>query len=296
MLDDEHGDRSKAVKSMREFEVHLPTTFKWLQKTNTATFWLRSDVVETMQEEGWKAYIWRLDTWERVTAGVSIRDDFEVGATWTDIATEDPIKPPPKDDISTKTANSKASAPKATTTPKEPEPQTHASIASSMPAHISNDVDRKLVKEFQITLSRLADAAADDAEEPYLPKQIRKTRQADIRAIDELRRRVDPSFTPTKATKFKDWPYIELIHEVREVEMMVIMAPLLPNDLDCQMHIAKLVAGKEPSLTTPSKESLKFVEKFDEHIESRKRYDAFKGKQAKEPKPERQMNPDCAPQ
>lgn len=77
---------------------------------------------------------------------------------------------------------------------------------------------------------------------------------------------------------------------------MVIMAPLLPNDLDCQMHIAKLVAGRVPSLATPSKESLQLVEKFDEHIERRNRYDALKENQTKEPKPERQMNPDCAPQ
>lgn len=71
--------------------------------------------------------------------------------------------------------------------------------------------------------------------------------------------------------------YIDLIHEVKEVERMVIMALLLPNNLDCQMHIAELVAARVPSLVTPSKESLQFVEKFDEHIESRKRYE----KQAK---------------
>jgi hypothetical protein len=43
---------------------------------------------------------------------------------------------------------------------------------------------------------------------------------------------------------------------------------------------------------------LHFVEKLDEHIERRKRYDAFKEKQAKEPIPERQsqINPDCTPQ
>lgn len=76
--------------------------------------------------------------------------------------------------------------------------------------------------------------------------------------------------------------------------MMVIMAPLLPNDSDCQMHIAKLVVGTVSSLATPSKESLKFVKKFDEQIEGRKRYDTFKEKQAKEPKLERQsqINPD----
>jgi hypothetical protein len=77
---------------------------------------------------------------------------------------------------------------------------------------------------------------------------------------------------------------------------MLVGAPLLPKDVECQMHICKLVAGKVPSLETPSAESLGFVEEFDKHIETRKRYDAWKEKESKEPKPDRQMNPDCAPQ
>jgi hypothetical protein len=83
LLDDERGDRSEKAKSIRESGIHVLTTFKWWQKTNTASFWLRSDVMKTMQQGDWKAYIWRLDEWTRVTSGVSIREHIREGATWT---------------------------------------------------------------------------------------------------------------------------------------------------------------------------------------------------------------------
>jgi len=175
------------------------------------------------------------------------------------------------------------------------EPQTPSS-PSSIPAHIDNEVDRRLVKEFQITLSRLADAAADDAKDPGLPKSLKNTHQAYIRAIDELRRRTDPSFTPPKATEFENWRNLELINEVREAEMMVIGAPLLPKQLECQMHICKLVSGKMPSFEEPSSESLSFVDEFDKHIEMRENYDAWKEQESRMPESEGQMDPDCPPQ
>ena len=183
-----------------------------------------------------------------------------------------------------------------TTAPEAPTPEEEASSPASMPAHILNDVDRKFVREYQITLSRLADAAVNDAKEPGLPKFIKKTRQAYIHAVDELRRRLDPSFVPSKATKFETWSLEDLIQESREVEMMLLGDPLLPKGKQCQMYICKLVSGEMPSPEEPSSESLSFVEEFDKHIETRERYDAWKEKEAKEPRPEVQMNPNCAPQ
>jgi hypothetical protein len=56
--------------------------------------------------------------------------------------------------------------------------------------------------------------------------------------------------------------------------MMVVAIASLPTSLGCQMHICKLVAGKVPSFEKPSSESSGFVAEFDEHIETRKRYDA----------------------
>ncbi|THX09378.1 hypothetical protein D6D13_05996 [Aureobasidium pullulans] len=82
--------------------------------------------------------------------------------------------------------------------------------------------------------------------------------------------RTDPSFTPAKPTRFEDWPLGELIDGIREIEGMLADAPLLPADLKCQIHIAKLVAETMPSAEVPSKESLSFLEKFDQHIETRK--------------------------
>lgn len=84
LLDDEHGDRSTSARSIRESGVHVLTTFKWLQEANTASFWLRSDAIDTMQQGDWKVYIWRLDEWKRVTTGVSVREHIQAGAAWTD--------------------------------------------------------------------------------------------------------------------------------------------------------------------------------------------------------------------
>ncbi|THZ64282.1 hypothetical protein D6C86_02622 [Aureobasidium pullulans] len=233
LLDDEQGDRSESAKKIRESGIHVLSTFKWTQETRTVSFWLRSDVVETMKQDDWNAYLWRLDSWGRVTAGVSVRDHVVSGPNW---------------------------------------------------------IGEK------ITLMRLVAAADEDVKEPGLPNSVKRVRQAYVRAIAEYRKRTDPSFTPAKPTKFENWPLGELINEVREVECMFLGAPLLPADLKCQMHVAKLVAGTMPSAEVPSKESLSFLEKFDQHIETRKRYDAWKEKHSKQPKEPRQVNPDCAPQ
>ncbi|THY50605.1 hypothetical protein D6C99_04740 [Aureobasidium pullulans] len=296
LLDDEEGDRSRKAIKIREEGIHILTTFQWSSDTTTASFWLQSDVVMAMQKGDWKAYIWRLDTWQPVTSGVSVRDHIRKLANWNGENISDkndeeelPIRSASK--ASTKTANMSSSTQETTPTPIVQNKQT-----PTIPAHISNDVDRKLVREFQITLMRLVAAADEDVKEPGLSNSVKRVRQAYVRAIAEYRKRTDPSFTPAKPTKFENWPLGELINEVREVECMLLGAPLLPADLKCQMHVAKLVAGTVPSAEVPGKESLSFVEKFDQHIETRKRYDAWKEKQSKEPKEPRQVNPDCAPQ
>lgn len=131
---------------------------------------------------------------------------------------------------------------------------------------------------------RLVAAADEDVKEPGIPNSVKKVRQAYVRAIAEYRKRTDPSFTPAKPTKFENWPLGDLINEVRQVECMLLGAPLLPADLKCQMHVAILVAGTALSAEVPGKESLSFVEKFDQHLETRKRYDAWKEKQSKQSK------------
>lgn len=82
LLDDEQGDRSESAKKIRESGIHVLSTFKWTQETRTVSFWLRSDVVETMKQDDWNAYPWRLDSWGRVTAGVSVRDHVVSGPNW----------------------------------------------------------------------------------------------------------------------------------------------------------------------------------------------------------------------
>ncbi|CAD0111640.1 unnamed protein product [Aureobasidium uvarum] len=296
LLDDEHGNRSGQAKRIRESGIHVLTTFKWASEISTASFWLRSDVIDTMQQGDWKAYIWRLDSWECVTSGVSVQDYVQAGRNWTDNEKKLLLRPALETNTSTRSSDATPTAPKTSATPRVPAPESKSSSASSMPAHISNDVDRKFVSEFQITIARFTDSIAEDLNEPGLPKVIRKGRRGYVRTVDELRRRIDPSFTPPKVTKLEGWRLEEVIEEVREVEMMVLGAPLLPKDKKCQLHIAELVAGTVPSLEEPSRESLQFVAKFDEHIEARKRYITWKEKQSKEPKAPPRMNPDCAPQ
>ncbi|TIA18147.1 hypothetical protein D6C80_03603 [Aureobasidium pullulans] len=82
LLDDEQGDRSESARNIRESGIHVLSTFKWTQETRTVSFWLRSDVVETMEQGDWNAYIWRLDSWGCVTAGVSVRDHVVAGPNW----------------------------------------------------------------------------------------------------------------------------------------------------------------------------------------------------------------------
>jgi hypothetical protein len=170
LLDDEHGDRSKSAKSIRESGVHVLTTFKWLQTTNPASFWLRSDVVETMQQGDWKTYIWRFDEWKRVTAGVSVKEHIQARASWTDKEINLPLRPSTKQEAPTEPAGPTPSVSEPATASKVPTLEKQTSSPSSIPAHISNDIDRKLIREFQFTLSSLANAAADDAKEPGLPQ------------------------------------------------------------------------------------------------------------------------------
>jgi hypothetical protein len=118
----------------------------------------------------------------------------------------------------------------------------------------------------------------------------------DLVLINGTPRRLITFSIPSQTTRSQTLRLFDLLHEVREVEMMLVGAGLLPSNLDCQMHICKLVAGRVPSLEKPSSKALGFVVEFDKHIETRKRYDAWKEKESKEPKSERQVNPDCVPQ
>ncbi|CAJ2513033.1 Uu.00g011520.m01.CDS01 [Anthostomella pinea] len=84
LLDDELGDRSEKVKGIRESGVHVLTTFRWATQTRTASFWLRSDIAESLQHGDWRAYVWRTDTYEKATEGVAVQDAIKEVRQWDD--------------------------------------------------------------------------------------------------------------------------------------------------------------------------------------------------------------------
>lgn len=69
LLDDETGDPSGRAKRIRAEGVHTLTTFNWSTRLNSTTFWLRADVVDKMIREDWQIFIWRTDTWDKLTDG-----------------------------------------------------------------------------------------------------------------------------------------------------------------------------------------------------------------------------------
>lgn len=89
LLDDEEagGDVSEAARKIREHGVHVVTTLDLVQKTATASFWLRSDVVEEMRAGDWRAFVWRTSTWERASDGARVADIADEGP-WLDAKTE----------------------------------------------------------------------------------------------------------------------------------------------------------------------------------------------------------------
>jgi hypothetical protein len=82
LLDDEMGDRSTATKGLREKAVHCFTTFRYVTDTRIATFWCRKDVMDALAAGKWEVFVWRTDTWEKLTRGVSVRDGVTLQRSW----------------------------------------------------------------------------------------------------------------------------------------------------------------------------------------------------------------------
>ncbi|KAI1869257.1 uncharacterized protein JN550_005887 [Neoarthrinium moseri] len=82
LLDDENGDGSEKAKAVRESGVRVLMTYRWATKTRMASFWLRSDEVETMRGGNWSAAIWRSDTWNQVTPWVVVSKEIVDGEQW----------------------------------------------------------------------------------------------------------------------------------------------------------------------------------------------------------------------
>jgi hypothetical protein len=85
LIGSEEGD-SQVLSELREKGVYLITTFKWNRVSQTASFWLRKDVVdETLCNPGgppWSAILWRTDEWMPVSSTSWLREDLKIGEPW----------------------------------------------------------------------------------------------------------------------------------------------------------------------------------------------------------------------
>jgi hypothetical protein len=81
LLDDEMGDTSEWARDTKRRGVHVFSAFKFVTETRTASVWCRTDTMREMMNGDWKVYIWRTDTWERVTQGVGVQD-VRLVRTW----------------------------------------------------------------------------------------------------------------------------------------------------------------------------------------------------------------------
>ncbi|KAK5656582.1 hypothetical protein OQA88_4561 [Cercophora sp. LCS_1] len=74
MRDDDKADKSALSKEIRRKSVHVFGAVRYVTATRTASFWSRTDIMNKLQGGDWKVYICRIDTREKVTSGVKVRD------------------------------------------------------------------------------------------------------------------------------------------------------------------------------------------------------------------------------
>ncbi|KAI1780638.1 hypothetical protein F4818DRAFT_451060 [Hypoxylon cercidicola] len=87
LLDDEEGDTTTSAQKIRSDGIVMLGTFKCSLKECTATFWLRSDVVDVMLKEDWKICIWRIDAWTPFSRVVSMKNALQRKRTWKECVT-----------------------------------------------------------------------------------------------------------------------------------------------------------------------------------------------------------------
>lgn len=71
LLDDEAG--ADGLASERAGAVHVLTTFRWTARDLSVTFWMHKKAFEEMVSENWRLYLWRTDSWERVSDGLELQ-------------------------------------------------------------------------------------------------------------------------------------------------------------------------------------------------------------------------------
>ncbi|KAK5173661.1 uncharacterized protein LTR77_002342 [Saxophila tyrrhenica] len=84
LLSDEKADSAAKAKQLREEGSHIVSTWSWSKSERSATFWLRKDAMDQMQQQGnWELAIWRTDNWLRQGSLAAVRDVIDTGDSWT---------------------------------------------------------------------------------------------------------------------------------------------------------------------------------------------------------------------
>ncbi|KAM7190192.1 hypothetical protein V8F20_009814 [Naviculisporaceae sp. PSN 640] len=72
------------VEKLRKGGIHIVSAFSYTNATQTASFWLREDVVDQVLDakENWAVYIWRTDTWGKQSEAVKAKDFLVKRRRW----------------------------------------------------------------------------------------------------------------------------------------------------------------------------------------------------------------------
>ncbi|KAM7183786.1 hypothetical protein V8F33_013365 [Rhypophila sp. PSN 637] len=86
------GEDANWAKILEKKGMHVVSIFAYSVAAQTASFWLRSDVVDRVIEEsantkgdGWVVYIWRTDSCAAQSKAVKVKDCLVKGRKWTDL-------------------------------------------------------------------------------------------------------------------------------------------------------------------------------------------------------------------
>ncbi|KAK4209000.1 hypothetical protein QBC37DRAFT_378517 [Rhypophila decipiens] len=81
---------ANSAKILEKKGMHVVSTFAYSVPAQTASFWLRTDVVDRVMEDskntpgdGWVVYIWRTDSWAAQSQAVKVKDCLVKGRKWT---------------------------------------------------------------------------------------------------------------------------------------------------------------------------------------------------------------------
>ena len=84
LVDGEQSKPTDFEKWAGEAGVHMLTIFGWKSDMRMLTSWMPNDLVDSMVKDNWSIFLWRTDTWPRLTmSGVLMKDVKIWKEPWT---------------------------------------------------------------------------------------------------------------------------------------------------------------------------------------------------------------------